>query len=142
MIWTYTLEELELISRELLVHLPNHGIVAFYGPMGAGKTTLISQLCKLKGVTDTISSPTFSLINDYMHSNDSGSTHIFHMDMYRIKDAVEAIQAGVEDCLYSGSLCLIEWPERIEDLLPEDTCRVFLSLESTGQRTCKLEKPC
>lgn len=141
MIWTYTLEELKLFARELLLHLPNHGVVAFYGPMGVGKTTLICELCKLKGVKDTISSPTFSLINDYLNSNDSGSSHIYHMDMYRIKDAVEAVQAGVEDCLFSGFLCLVEWPERIEELLPDKTNRVFLSLESSGKRICKLEKP-
>ena len=140
MIWTYTLEDLEHFSRELLEHLPNQGTVAFYGPMGVGKTTLISQLCKLMGVSDTISSPTFSLINDYMYSTTISDSHIYHMDMYRIKDETEAIQAGVEDCLYSGSLCLIEWPERIEDLLPEDTCRVFLSQEPAGQRICKLRK--
>lgn len=138
---TYALEELGQVASELKTLLPAHGVVAFYGPMGVGKTTLISELCKSIGVEDTVSSPTFSLINDYLVQHHSQRAHIYHMDMYRIKDAEEAIRAGVEDCLYSGSLCLVEWPDNIEELLPPATIRIYLSLESKGLRTCKAEFP-
>jgi tRNA threonylcarbamoyladenosine biosynthesis protein TsaE len=90
--------------------------------MGAGKTTFIHALCDQKKVSSTVGSPTFSIINEYTYPGGS----IFHIDLYRLKDAEEAIRAGVEDCLYSGNICLVEWPERAIDILPEDTISLHI----------------
>jgi tRNA threonylcarbamoyladenosine biosynthesis protein TsaE len=95
-------------------------VFAFYGPMGAGKTTFIHALCDEKKVSSAPGSPTFSIINQYEYP---GGT-IFHIDLYRLKDEEEAIRAGVEDCLYSGDICLVEWPERAEALLPPGTVAI------------------
>jgi len=104
-------------------------IWAFNGDMGAGKTTLIHALCDEKGVTSTVGSPTFSIINEYKYPGG----RIFHIDLYRLKDEDEAVRAGVEDCLYSGDLCLVEWPARAEGIFPEDTARV--EIQVTDQHT-------
>jgi tRNA threonylcarbamoyladenosine biosynthesis protein TsaE len=92
--------------------------------MGAGKTTFIHQLCEIRGVTDTVGSPTFSIINEYRYPGGS----IFHIDLYRLKDEEEAIRAGVEDVLYSGEICLVEWPDRAPDIFPPDTVHVRLEV--------------
>jgi tRNA threonylcarbamoyladenosine biosynthesis protein TsaE len=100
--------------------------------MGAGKTTFIHALCKAKAVSSTVGSPTFSIINEYSYPNGI----IEHIDLYRLKDAREAVGAGVEDILYSGNICLVEWPERMPDLFPENTVNVFL--ESIDQQIRRL----
>ncbi|RXK81872.1 tRNA (adenosine(37)-N6)-threonylcarbamoyltransferase complex ATPase subunit type 1 TsaE [Filimonas effusa] len=110
-----------------------YSVWAFHGELGAGKTTFIHALCSLLNVKDTVSSPTFALINEYRSAN-RGS--IYHMDWYRLKDEEEAIQAGIEDCLYSGSLCLVEWPEKAAGLLPDDTVHIYL--ETTGPHTRRI----
>jgi tRNA threonylcarbamoyladenosine biosynthesis protein TsaE len=106
---------------------------AFHGQLGAGKTTFIHALCEVLEVEDAVSSPTFALINEYQRS---GGETIYHMDWYRVKDEDEAIQAGIEDCLYSGNLCLVEWPEKAPGILPDDT--VHIQLETTGINTRRL----
>jgi tRNA threonylcarbamoyladenosine biosynthesis protein TsaE len=98
-------------------------VLAFSGEMGSGKTTFIHALCEHLGVKGTIGSPTFSIINEYAY----GTGIIYHIDLYRCKNEEEAIRAGVEDCLYSGQLCLVEWPSRAEGLLPEDTVRISIN---------------
>lgn len=95
-------------------------VFAFHGGMGAGKTTFIHALCTIKGVTDTVGSPTFSIINEYKYPGGK----IFHIDLYRLKDEEEALRAGVEDVLYSGELCLVEWPDRAPGIFPPDTVDV------------------
>jgi len=95
-------------------------VFAFHGSMGAGKTTFIHALCTIKGVTDTVGSPTFSIINEYKYPGGK----IFHIDLYRLKDEEEALRAGVEDVLYSGELCLVEWPDRAPGIFPPDTVDV------------------
>lgn len=127
----FTLTELEATVQQFLPHLKNISVVAFHGQMGAGKTTFISALCKALGIKDAASSPTFSIINQYKTNN--GQT-IYHMDWYRLKDEEEALQAGVEDALYSAQLCLVEWPERAAGLLPENTMHVKLELVDEGKR--------
>lgn len=103
---------------------PLQSVFAFHGNMGAGKTTFIHGLCEAKGVTDTVGSPTFSIINEYRYPGG----RIFHIDLYRLKDDEEAIRAGVEDVLYSGDICLVEWPERAPDIFPPDTVQIRLEV--------------
>lgn len=107
--------------------------LAFYGAMGAGKTTFIHALCTVLQVKDVVSSPTFAIINEY-RSVIAGT--IYHMDWYRLKDEEEAMQAGVEDCLYSGNLCLIEWPEKAGGLLPDDA--VHIHIEAIDEETRRI----
>lgn len=128
--WLFSLDEIDRVAAELLGSLPPAGVVAFYGEMGAGKTTFIKALCRGKGVREVTSSPTFSLINEYLFPGPDGKpAHIYHLDLYRITDESEAIQAGIEDCLYSGSPCFVEWPEKVPGLLPRDTVHLRISLE-------------
>ena len=114
-----------------------HSIIAFHGNMGAGKTTFITALCKYLGVKDSIGSPTYSIINQYKTTE--GNT-IYHMDWYRLRDEEEAIAAGVEDALYSGDLCLVEWPEKAEGLLPDETLHVTIALADDGKRILSIHK--
>lgn len=120
-----SLSELESNIPALVKALGTHKVIAFYAPMGAGKTTIIKALCKALGVQDTISSPTFSIINEY-HSKLVGK--IYHFDFYRIKSINEAFDMGYEDYVYSNNYCFIEWPERIEELLPEDCLKVTITV--------------
>lgn len=127
----FTLENINAAAAEFLKELGDRKIVAFYGSMGAGKTTFIKAICDVLGVTDTVNSPTFAIVNEYLAA--SGDS-IFHFDFYRIKKIEEAYDFGYEDYFYSGDLCLIEWPELIEELLPEDTVRVKIEEIETGER--------
>src|SRR5688500_16303499 len=108
------INELPLISAQILNYLADYRVILFFAPMGAGKTTLINELCKQLGVTDQPSSPTFSIVNEYQSSNGS----IFHFDFYRLKDEGEAYDLGYEEYFYSGNYCFVEWPEKIMNLLP------------------------
>lgn len=110
-------------------------VIAFHGEMGTGKTTFIHALCEEKQVSSAISSPTFSIINEYVFPGGV----ISHIDLYRLKDEDEAIRAGVEDCLYSGNICLLEWPERAPGILPEDTLHVHLEIVDTQTRRLRLD---
>ena len=110
-------------------------VVAFHGGMGAGKTTFIHALCEEMQVSSTISSPTFSIINEYSYPGGN----ILHIDLYRLKDEEEAIRAGVEDCLYSCNTCLIEWPERAPGILPENTLHTYLEIVDTQTRRLRLD---
>ena len=112
-----------------------NNVVAFYGAMGVGKTTFIKSLCKDMGVTDIVNSPTFSIVNEYTTASNA---LIYHFDFYRIEKTEEAYDFGYEDYFYSTNLCLIEWPEKISDLLPENTLRVRITEESNGSRTFKV----
>jgi tRNA threonylcarbamoyladenosine biosynthesis protein TsaE len=109
-------------------------VIAFHGQMGMGKTTFIHALCEAKHVSSRISSPTFSIINEYLSPNGN----IFHIDLYRLKDEEEAIRAGVEDCLYSGNICLIEWPEKAPGILPKNTLHTYLDFVDTQTRRLRL----
>ena len=112
--------------------LPGHNVIAFYGQMGAGKTTFIKALCESLGVEDVITSPTFAIVNEY---TTAAGDPIYHFDFYRIKRLEEVYDMGYEDYFYqSGSLCLIEWPELIEQLLPDDALRVSITELPDGTR--------
>lgn len=130
----FTLNEIKDTATALLKKANTNKVFAFHGEMGTGKTTFIHALCEAMGVTDTISSPTFSIINQYKSTD--GQT-IYHMDLYRIKDEEEAMNAGVEDCLYSGNICLVEWPEKAPGVFPEDTLHIAIS--SLDDNTRKLQ---
>ncbi|MBQ6732842.1 MAG: tRNA (adenosine(37)-N6)-threonylcarbamoyltransferase complex ATPase subunit type 1 TsaE [Paludibacteraceae bacterium] len=127
----FTLENIDKAASEFLKELGDRKIVAFYGSMGAGKTTFIKAICDVLGVTDTVNSPTFAIVNEYLAANGES---VYHFDFYRIKKIEEAYDFGYEDYFYSGNLCLIEWPELIEELLPEDTVRVKIEEVEGGER--------
>jgi tRNA threonylcarbamoyladenosine biosynthesis protein TsaE len=133
--WTFTLSEIDKMARVFWESFPDKKIYAFKGSMGAGKTSFIRALCAAKNVKETTGSPTFSIINEY--SSPSGI--IYHLDLYRLKDEEEAIRAGVEDCLYSGEICLVEWPDRAPGIFPKDTLGIFL--EMLDPNTRKLRVP-
>jgi len=121
----FTAEQLKQVVQALWKEGKAKKIWALQAPMGAGKTTLTHALCELLGVEDAISSPTFAIINEY-RSQTAGT--IYHMDWYRLKDEEEAVQAGVEDALLSGNLCIIEWPEKAAGLLPDDTFTIHIEV--------------
>lgn len=114
-------------------------VFAFQGNMGAGKTTFIHALCDVKGVKDVVGSPTFSIINEYVFDENGQIKKIYHIDLYRLKDEEEAIQAGVEDCLYSEHICFVEWPEKAPHILPQGTIHVHLSI--VDQQTRQISIP-
>ncbi len=129
----YRVDELSRVAAQLLETHPGKRIFAFYGGMGAGKTTLIKRLAERLRVTDNVSSPTFAIINEYLTESDH---RIYHFDFYRIKDLQEAMDLGYEDYFYSGDYCFVEWPEIIEALLPDDTVRVKINVdEDSGRRS-------
>lgn len=131
------LADLEGIAGKLIEAAGSARIVAFYGQMGVGKTTLIRTLCRVLGVTTEVTSPTFALVNEYPAEGDS----IFHFDFYRINRISEALDFGIDEYFDSGSWCLMEWPEKVEELLPASVTRVFLTEESDGSRTIRVEIP-
>ncbi len=130
----YTLNELDSISKELLA-TTDKKIFAFFASMGTGKTTLIKQLIKQLGVEDNVSSPTFSLVNEYQNSN---REPIFHFDFYRIEDEEEALDIGIEEYFDTDAYCFIEWPEMIENLLPLETVSVFITTLENGKRNIQI----
>ena len=127
----FSLDNIKDAAAELIKFTGEKKVIAFAGAMGAGKTTFIHALCELLGVKGNISSPTYSIINEY---NTNTGQRIYHMDLYRLKDENEAINAGVEDCLYSGNLCLVEWPERAPDLFPLATVNVTIKALNSNYR--------
>ena len=131
------IDNIRAAAREFISHIGDHRVFAFYGSMGAGKTTFIKAICEELGVEDVITSPTFAIVNEYTsHStlNTSPSTSIFHFDFYRIKKLEEVYDMGYEEYFYSGALCFIEWPELVEPLLPPDAVRVTIEEQKDGSR--------
>jgi tRNA threonylcarbamoyladenosine biosynthesis protein TsaE len=134
------LDNIREAARQFIENIGDHRVFAFYGKMGAGKTTFIKAICEELGVEDVITSPTFAIVNEYtshaslLTPNDS----IFHFDFYRIKKLEEVYDMGFEDYFYSGSLCFIEWPELIEEVLPEDVVKVTIEENADGTRSVKL----
>ncbi|MBE6218630.1 MAG: tRNA (adenosine(37)-N6)-threonylcarbamoyltransferase complex ATPase subunit type 1 TsaE [Rikenellaceae bacterium] len=124
-----SLDELDNVAREVLDSLAGRTVVAFDAPMGAGKTTLISRIAAMLNADDDVASPTFAIVNQY-----EGDRTIFHFDMYRIERVEEALDFGCEEYFASGELCLVEWPEKIEPLLPEDTMVVRIEIKSDTER--------
>lgn len=127
-----SLDSIHEAAREFIKNMGTGHVFAFYGKMGAGKTTFIKAVCEELGVDDVITSPTFAIVNDYTSSKDD--SHIFHFDFYRIKKLEEVYDMGYEDYFYSGSICFIEWPELIEDILPGDAVKVTITQNEDGGR--------
>jgi tRNA threonylcarbamoyladenosine biosynthesis protein TsaE len=124
-------KHLHSAAKELLKHFGDNRIFAFYGSMGAGKTTIIKAICELLGAVDIISSPTFTLVNEYRTSTGDA---LFHIDFYRIKKQEEVFDFGIEEYLSGESYCFMEWPELIEEILPSETVRVKISVDDHEQR--------
>ncbi|MBQ5410090.1 MAG: tRNA (adenosine(37)-N6)-threonylcarbamoyltransferase complex ATPase subunit type 1 TsaE [Bacteroidales bacterium] len=136
-----SLEQLPEAARQFMAQMGDYTVYAFYGEMGAGKTTFINALCKELGVeTDITSSPSFAIINEYR--SDTTAELIYHFDCYRLENEAEAQDIGAEDYFDCGALCFIEWPERIEGLLPDDTVRVDIIVNpDDDSRTLKMTLP-
>ena len=130
------LHALPKAASQLLAAFGDRRVVAFFGDMGVGKTTLIKAICDRLGVTDATSSPSFGLINEY--SSDDGLT-VYHFDFYRIRTLEEVYDLGYEEYLFSGHYCFIEWPEKVESLLPEDTVRVYIRLGENDERSLEMQ---
>ena len=130
------LDHIEEAAREFIKNMGDDTVFAFYGKMGAGKTTFIKALCKLLGVEDEVNSPTFAIINEYR--SQTTAELIYHFDFYRIKKLEEVYDLGYEDYFYSGALCFIEWPELVEELLPLDARKVTITENSDGSRNIAL----
>ena len=126
------LEHIREAARQFISHIGDRRVFAFYGSMGAGKTTFIKAVCEDLGVTDVVTSPTFAIVNEYTAA-DGGS--IFHFDFYRIKKLEEVYDMGYEDYFYSDALCFIEWPELIDEVLPDDAVKVTIKENADGTRT-------
>ena len=123
------IEHIREAAREFIENMGESRVFAFYGKMGAGKTTFVKAVCEELGVEDVITSPTFAIINEY-----EGDETIYHFDFYRIKKLEEVYDMGYEDYFYSGALCFIEWPELIEEILPDDAVRVSITEQADGSR--------
>ena len=130
-----SLDELDTVAEAVINALDGRTVVAFDAPMGAGKTTLISRIAALLGAEDSVTSPTFAIVNQYEGTNHT----IYHFDMYRIERVEEALDFGSEEYLSSGDLCLVEWPEKIEPLLPEDTMVVRIEILSDTSRRFEIQ---
>lgn len=130
-----SLDRIDDAAQQFVAQIGLRRVFAFYGSMGAGKTTFIKAVCKQLGVSDAVTSPTFAIVNEYA----SGMGPVYHFDFYRIKNLAEVMDIGFEDYVYSGNLCLMEWPELIEELLPENTIKVNISVAEDGVRTVTMD---
>ncbi|MFV0604444.1 MAG: tRNA (adenosine(37)-N6)-threonylcarbamoyltransferase complex ATPase subunit type 1 TsaE [Niabella sp.] len=135
----YSLAAIKETASWLWQQIQPHKVIALHGNMGTGKTTLVHALCDYLGVEDAVSSPTFSIINEYEFEYQHKSQLIYHIDLYRLQNEEEAIRAGIEDCLYSGSYCFVEWPEKAAGLFPQNTLPVFISLAGNGDRLIEIK---
>ena len=138
-----SLESIRAVAKQFLQIVGQRRVVAFYGAMGAGKTTFIKAVCQELGVDDVVTSPTFAIVNEYtadpQTGGEGGIKAVYHFDFYRIKRLEEVYDMGYEDYFYSGNLCLIEWPELVEGLLPDDTLRVHITEQTDGTRLVAVE---
>lgn len=127
----FSLDRIDAAARWFWNQLGAARVVALHGAMGAGKTTFVHALCQVKGVQDAVTSPTFSLINEYLMS---AGSRISHMDLYRIRDEEEAREAGIEEVLYAGGICLVEWPEKAPGIFPPDTLHASITISEDQER--------
>ena len=125
-----SLDEIQQAADDFVAAMGDNTVFALYGPMGVGKTTFTKAVCERLGVKDNITSPTFAIVNEYRSTTDE---LIYHFDFYRIKNQQEALDIGYEDYVYSGNVCFMEWPELIENLLPDDAVKVTIEEEEEGR---------
>ncbi len=130
------LDQIQAVAKEFISYIKEKKVFAFYGSMGAGKTTFIKALCEELGSPDIVTSPTFTLVNEYL--TESGNV-VYHFDFYRIKEKEEAFDFGFEEYLYSGNLCFIEWPEKIESLLPDSAIKVRMLVDNNNSRSIEAD---
>ena len=133
-----TIDRLDQFAEAFWRHVNGAKVFLFHGQMGAGKTTTITALCQYKEVKDSISSPTFSIINEYSYWEEGQSRKIYHIDLYRLKDLDEMIAAGVEDCIYSGDICFVEWPQKAPELFDENAIHVVIRALDEQTRSIKI----
>lgn len=131
-----SLTEIDKAAKDFVAAMGDRKVFAFYGKMGAGKTTFIKAVCEELGVEDVINSPTFAIVNEYV---DGKGEPVYHFDFYRIKNLQEVLDIGYEDYVYSGHVCFMEWPELIENLLPDDAVKVTIEEEMDGGRVVQIE---
>ncbi|MCI5705943.1 MAG: tRNA (adenosine(37)-N6)-threonylcarbamoyltransferase complex ATPase subunit type 1 TsaE [Odoribacter sp.] len=131
-----SLEELNEVADRFLAYVGNRKIFALYGPMGVGKTTFVKAVCRCLGVEDDVSSPTFAIVNEYVTSEGES---LYHFDFYRVNSIEEAMDFGYEEYFYGGCRCFIEWPEKIDELLPEDIVNCTFTENQDGSRTLKVD---
>lgn len=131
-----SIEEIAVAAKEFVTAMGDRKVFAFYGKMGAGKTTFIKAVCEELGVEDVINSPTFAIVNEYV---DGKGEPVYHFDFYRIKNLQEVLDIGYEDYVYSGHVCFMEWPELIENLLPDDAVKVTIEEKTDGGRVVLFE---
>lgn len=134
--WNLRTDNMREVAGAFWEAVKDRSVIAFHGPMGVGKTTFIHALCDVKGVREGVGSPTFSLVNEYVYDCQGTPKPLFHLDLYRLRDEEEAIRAGLEDVLYSGHICLVEWPEKAPGIFPGDT--VHVRIEMTGPESRKV----
>ena len=132
---SFSLETINEAAQTFLNITAGKKVIALHGEMGAGKTTFVHAVCDILQVKNSVSSPTFSIINEYTSAE--GKT-IYHLDLYRLKDEQEALNAGVEDCFYSGNLCMVEWPEITPALFPEDTVHCYIKVTGDNERILQI----
>ncbi|MBC7510081.1 MAG: tRNA (adenosine(37)-N6)-threonylcarbamoyltransferase complex ATPase subunit type 1 TsaE [Ferruginibacter sp.] len=132
----FNLENIATAAKDFLQTIKENKLIAFHGDMGAGKTTFIKELCRQLQVTDIVSSPTYSIIQQYKTADEQ---RVYHLDLYRIKDEEEALMAGVEECFYSGNYCLVEWPEKAPGLFPKNTLHCYLSAAGNNERKLQIK---
>ncbi len=141
--WRFSLDNINRVAKEFWQVTDSKTVLAFHGQMGAGKTTFIHALCDVKGVKDVVSSPTFSIINEYQYipmtiGSEGTKNVLLHIDLYRLKDDEEAMRAGVEEALYSGNICLVEWPEKAPSIFPDNTVHIIIELVDDKTRRLKI----
>ena len=132
----HNIEELPSVAKEFINEMGGKRIFALYGEMGAGKTTFIKAVCEALGVTDVINSPTFAIVNEYKAKN---GVPIFHFDFYRIRNIEEVFDLGYEEYFNSNAICFIEWPELIENLLPDECANIYITVENDGTRIIRFD---
>ena len=134
----FSIDQLSAFAAAFWKEVKEANVFLFHGQMGAGKTTTITALCQFKGVQQGISSPTFSIINEYVYVENEQQKTIYHIDLYRLKDLEEMMAAGVEDCIYSGAICFVEWPQKAPELFDEKVIHVVLHTVDERTRSVKI----
>src|SRR6476619_2056762 len=135
----FSLDNIKEIATRFWKIAGDKKVFAFHGEMGTGKTTFIHALCDVKGIKDAVTSPTFSIINEYNYTEQGISKRLFHLDLYRLKDEEEAILAGIEDCLYSKNICLVEWPDKAAGIFPPGTMHVYINMIDEKNRKLRTD---